>query len=58
MLAYEQAEKGDFTLINELTTLFTTPYDEHSSEETDQWYRKTPLWANKLAGSHFLSCSS
>ena len=55
MLAYEQAEKGDYSLIKELHELFSHPYDEQSELSASKYYIKTPIWAQNLAGSEFLN---
>jgi uncharacterized protein YdiU (UPF0061 family) len=57
-MAYEKAEDGDFSVIEELQTLFRDPYSEHSAEMTQKWYTGTPLWAESLPGVAFFSCSS
>lgn len=57
-MAYEKAEDGDFSVIEELQTLLRDPYSEHSAEMTQKWYTGTPLWAKSLPGVAFFSCSS
>jgi uncharacterized protein YdiU (UPF0061 family) len=55
MIAYESAEKGDYSKIEEIHTLLSKPYDEQSEEMTEKYYRKAPSWALDLAGSTFMS---
>jgi serine/tyrosine/threonine adenylyltransferase len=55
-LAIEHAEKGDYTMIYELQTLFKKPYDDQPGFE--QWFAKRPEWARQKVGSSMLSCSS
>ncbi len=55
-LAIEDAEKGDYDLINELFELLKNPYDEQ--DEYDKWFAKRPDWAKDKPGSSMLSCSS
>jgi uncharacterized protein YdiU (UPF0061 family) len=55
-LAIEAAEKGDYTLINELHELLNHPYDEQPQNE--KWFTKRPDWARNKVGCSMLSCSS
>ncbi|MDX1349969.1 MAG: YdiU family protein [Putridiphycobacter sp.] len=55
-LAIEDAEKGNYSLINELYELLSKPYDEQP--EYVKWYAKRPDWAKHKIGSSQLSCSS
>lgn len=55
MLAYEKAENGDYSIINELMLLLEQPYDEHTHELEARWYLKTPDWAKGMPGTEFLS---
>lgn len=55
-LAIEAADKGDFTVINELFQLLNRPYDEQP--EYQKWFAKRPEWANDKIGCSMLSCSS
>ncbi len=56
--AYEKAEQGDYSLINELQSLFNKPYEEQSLE-TDKKYNllKPKKFFNTGGISHY-SCSS
>ena len=56
-LSIDKAEKGDFSLVNELYTLLKRPYDEQPEME-DEWFVKRPDWARHRAGCSMLSCSS
>ena len=62
VLAYENAEKGDFSLVRELQDLFSDPYAQNETEEQAKarlkWYMKTPTWARNMPGVTFMSCSS
>lgn len=55
-LAIEQAEKGDYSLIEELSEILKTPYTD--KPEYDRWYKKRPEWARHKVGCSMLSCSS
>jgi len=53
--AYTAAEKGDFAPLNELLTIFTSPFDEHSEEASKKYYRKPPTALEKKAGLAYFS---
>lgn len=55
-LAIDAADKGDYSLINELYTLLKKPYDEQP--EYEKWFVKRPDWARSKVGCSMLSCSS
>lgn len=55
-LAINDAEEGDYKLIDELYNLLLTPYDEQPEQE--KWYAKRPDWAKHKVGCSMLSCSS
>ena len=55
-LVIEAADKGDYSLINELHTILMQPYDEQ--EVYQKWFAKRPEWARNKVGSSMLSCSS
>jgi len=55
-LAIDDADKGDYNLINELYQMLKKPYDEQP--EYDKWFVKRPDWARNKVGCSMLSCSS
>lgn len=55
-LAIDAADKGDYTLIDELYNLLKNPYDEQPKMQ--KWFSKRPDWANDKIGCSMLSCSS
>jgi len=56
--AYKAAEKGDYTLIQELQEVMTKPYDEQSKETEEKYYAKKPTQFFDIAGISHVSCSS
>ena len=56
--AYEQANEGIYTLINELQDIMNNPYSEQSEEIEDKYYRLKPIEFFDLAGTSHVSCSS
>lgn len=55
-LAIDDADKGDYELIDELFNLLKKPYDEQP--ENEEWFKKRPEWARSKVGCSMLSCSS
>jgi uncharacterized protein YdiU (UPF0061 family) len=55
-LAIDEADKGNYNLIEELYTLFKNPYDEQPKH--NKWFAKRPEWARHKVGCSMLSCSS
>jgi len=55
-LAIDAADKGDYSLINEMFELLKQPYAEQPQNE--KWFAKRPDWARHKAGCSMLSCSS
>jgi len=55
-LAIDAADKGDYSIIEELYELLKKPYDEQTGAE--KWFAKRPEWARHKVGCSMLSCSS
>jgi uncharacterized protein YdiU (UPF0061 family) len=55
-LVIDDAEKGDYELLNEVYTLLKTPYDDQPAME--KWYAPRPEWPRSKVGCSVLSCSS
>ncbi len=55
-LAIDDAEKGNYELIDELYQMLLHPYNEQP--EYNKWYAKRPDWAKHKVGCSQLSCSS
>jgi len=55
-LAIDDADKGDYKLIDELFQMLKKPYDEQL--EYQKWFAKRPDWARDKVGCSMLSCSS
>jgi len=55
-LAIDDADKGNYDLIDELYELLKNPYDEQL--ESEKWFAKRPEWARHKIGCSMLSCSS
>lgn len=56
--AYQEASKGNYTLIRELNDVMSRPYDEQSKEVEDRFYRPKPSEYFRVGGVSHLSCSS
>ncbi|MBF0196536.1 MAG: YdiU family protein [Planctomycetes bacterium] len=56
--AYQNANRGDYSLLKELQDVMTNPYDEQSEEREKQFYRKKPSDLFHVAGISHVSCSS
>lgn len=55
-LAIDDANNGDYTLIDELFQLLRNPFGEQP--ENEKWFAKRPEWARDKVGCSMLSCSS
>lgn len=55
-LAIDAADKGDYSVIDELFNLLKKPYNEQP--ESEKWFAKRPEWARHKVGCSMLSCSS
>jgi uncharacterized protein YdiU (UPF0061 family) len=55
-LAIDDADKEDYSLLNELYEMLLKPYDEQPQFE--KWFAKRPDWAKNKVGCSALSCSS
>lgn len=53
--AYEKASKGDESELHRLYSLIQHPYEEGTSTEQDQYYRKAPLEVLTKGGTGFMS---
>jgi uncharacterized protein YdiU (UPF0061 family) len=55
-LVINEADKGEYSLLNEIYTMLQNPYDEQP--EFEKWYALRPEWARSKVGCSMLSCSS
>jgi uncharacterized protein YdiU (UPF0061 family) len=55
-MAIDEAETGNYNLIDELFQLLKQPYAEQTANE--KWFAKRPDWARHKVGCSMLSCSS
>lgn len=56
--AYQQATRGDYTLIQELQEVMTDPYAEQSKEIEEKYYKEKPSEFFEIAGISHVTCSS
>jgi len=56
--AYQQAMRGDYTLVRELQDVLSSPYDEQSQRIEDKYYRLKPESFFNVGGVSHYSCSS
>ncbi len=56
--AYQQAVRGDYTLLRELQQVMTQPYAEQSKAVEEKYYRLKPAEFGALGGVSHMSCSS
>ena len=52
-LAIDDADEGDYGLVEELFQLLQKPYDEQP--EMEKWFAKRPEWAKNRVGCSMLS---
>ena len=55
-LCIDDADKGDYSLLNEMFEMLKNPYDEQPNFQ--KWFAKRPDWARDKVGCSMLSCSS
>ena len=55
-LAIEAADRGDYSVVEELRLLLRKPYEEQP--EMQKWFARRPDWAREKVGCSMLSCSS
>ena len=55
-LSIDDANNGNYDLIDELFQLLKQPYAEQPKNE--KWFAKRPEWARHKVGCSMLSCSS
>jgi uncharacterized protein YdiU (UPF0061 family) len=55
-LAIDAADRGDYTIIDELHELLKLPYADQNHHQ--KWFAKRPEWARHKVGCSMLSCSS
>jgi uncharacterized protein YdiU (UPF0061 family) len=55
-MAIDEADKGNYSLIEELFQLLKNPYK--AQPENEKWFAKRPEWARNKVGCSMLSCSS
>ncbi len=55
-LSIDAADKGDYSIIEELYALLKQPYKEQAKYQ--KWFAKRPEWARHKVGCSMLSCSS
>jgi uncharacterized protein YdiU (UPF0061 family) len=56
--AYQQASRGNYSLVRELQEVMTQPYAEQSIEVEEKYYRLKPLEFFETGGLSHYSCSS
>uniref|UniRef100_UPI00404808B4 protein adenylyltransferase SelO family protein n=1 Tax=Aliarcobacter sp. TaxID=2321116 RepID=UPI00404808B4 len=55
---YQEAENGNYEVVNELQKIMTNPYEEQTKEIEEKYYIKKPSDFFGIAGISHVSCSS
>jgi len=55
MEAYDAADRGDFSVVQQLHDVLRDPYAELSEEAEARWAQRTPMWARGRPGLAYLS---
>ncbi|WP_228254554.1 protein adenylyltransferase SelO family protein [Aliarcobacter cryaerophilus] len=58
VLAYQEAQEGNYEPVNELQEIMTKPYEEQTKEIEEKYYIKKPTDFFGIAGISHVSCSS
>ncbi|QKF58981.1 protein adenylyltransferase SelO [Aliarcobacter lanthieri] len=58
VLAYQEAQNGNYQPVNELQEIMTKPYEEQTKEIEEKYYTKKPTDFFGIAGISHVSCSS
>jgi uncharacterized protein YdiU (UPF0061 family) len=56
--AYQQAAKGNYSVVRELQEVMTQPYAEQSKDVEENYYRLKPAELFEVGGLSYYSCSS
>ena len=56
--AYEQASRGDYSLIHQIQAVLNHPYEEQTQAIEDEYYRLRPEEYSYAGGISHYSCSS
>ena len=53
--AHEAAERGDFTIVQQIHKVLSSPYEEQDAATALRWCQLTPQWARGRLGIEFMS---